>query len=56
MLPVEESVWVGKELEKRYFLELVTNFSRFGLPRWQFALTATDANRFAVSLLILMKY
>ena len=23
---------------------------RFGLPRWQFALTATDANRFALRL------
>ena len=23
---------------------------RFGLPRWQFALTATDANRFAIRL------
>jgi len=33
MLPIEESIWVGKELEKR-----------FGLTHWQFTLTATDAN------------
>ena len=31
--------WVGDELARR-----------FGLPRWQFALTATDANRFAIRL------
>jgi glutamate-1-semialdehyde aminotransferase len=34
MLPSEDSIWVGEELGRR-----------FGLPRWQFALTATDANR-----------
>jgi glutamate-1-semialdehyde 2,1-aminomutase len=39
MLPSEDSVWVGEELQKR-----------FGLPFWQFALTATDANRFAIRL------
>lgn len=39
MLPGEDSVWVGEELQKR-----------FGLPFWQFALTATDANRFAIRL------
>jgi glutamate-1-semialdehyde 2,1-aminomutase len=39
MLPSEDSIWVGEELA-----------SRFGLPRWQFALTATDANRFAIRL------
>jgi glutamate-1-semialdehyde 2,1-aminomutase len=39
MLPSEEALWVGEELRRR-----------FGLPRWQFALTATDANRFAVRL------
>jgi glutamate-1-semialdehyde 2,1-aminomutase len=39
MLPSEESLWVGEELTRR-----------FGLARWQFALTATDANRFAVRL------
>jgi len=39
MLPSEDSLWVGKELSRR-----------FGLARWQFALTATDANRFAIRL------
>jgi len=39
MLPSEDSVWVGEELQKR-----------FRLPFWQFALTATDANRFAIRL------
>jgi glutamate-1-semialdehyde 2,1-aminomutase len=39
MLPSEDAVWVGEELARR-----------FGLPRWQFALTATDANRFAIRL------
>jgi glutamate-1-semialdehyde 2,1-aminomutase len=39
MLPSEEALWVGEELTRR-----------FGLPRWQFALTATDANRFALRL------
>jgi len=39
MLPTEDSIWVGKELKRR-----------FGLPFWQFALTATDANRFAIRL------
>jgi glutamate-1-semialdehyde 2,1-aminomutase len=39
MLPSEEALWVGEELTRR-----------FGLPRWQFALTATDANRFAIRL------
>ncbi len=39
MLPSEDGVWVGEELQKR-----------FGLPCWQFALTATDANRFAIRL------
>ena len=39
MLPSEEALWVGEELTRR-----------FALPRWQFALTATDANRFAVRL------
>src|SRR4051812_31849356 len=37
MLPTEDSIWVGEELQRR-----------FGLPYWQFALTATDANRFAL--------
>ena len=39
MLPTEDSVWVGEELARR-----------FGLPYWQFCLTATDANRFAIRL------
>ena len=39
MLPSEDSLWVGEELARR-----------FGLPSWQFALTATDANRFAIRL------
>jgi glutamate-1-semialdehyde 2,1-aminomutase len=39
MLPTEDAVWVGEELARR-----------FGLPFWQFALTATDANRFAIRL------
>jgi glutamate-1-semialdehyde 2,1-aminomutase len=39
MLPSEEALWVGEELGRR-----------FGLARWQLALTATDANRFAVRL------
>jgi len=39
MLPSEDALWVGRELTRR-----------FGLARWQFALTATDANRFAIRL------
>jgi glutamate-1-semialdehyde 2,1-aminomutase len=39
MLPTEDSAWVGTELGRR-----------FGLPYWQFALTATDANRFTIRL------
>jgi len=39
MLPTEDSSWVGEELGRR-----------FGLPYWQFALTATDANRFTTRL------
>jgi glutamate-1-semialdehyde 2,1-aminomutase len=39
MLPSEDALWVGTELSRR-----------FGLVRWQFALTATDANRFAIRL------
>jgi glutamate-1-semialdehyde 2,1-aminomutase len=39
MLPSEDAVFVGEELQKR-----------FGLPYWQFALTATDANRFSIRL------
>jgi glutamate-1-semialdehyde 2,1-aminomutase len=39
MLPYEDVIWVGEELQ-----------SRFKLPYWQFALTATDANRFALRM------
>lgn len=39
MLPTEDAVWVGEELQRR-----------FGLAYWQMALTATDANRFALRL------
>ena len=39
MLPTEDALWVGEELQRR-----------FGLQYWQFALTATDANRFAIRL------
>jgi glutamate-1-semialdehyde 2,1-aminomutase len=34
MLPTEDAAWVGEELGRR-----------FGVPLWQFSLTATDANR-----------
>src|SRR3954471_20859338 len=39
MLPTEDAIWVGEELGRR-----------FGLPRWLFTLTATDANRTALRL------
>jgi len=39
MLPTEDALWVAGELSRR-----------FGVARWQFALTATDANRFSVRL------
>jgi glutamate-1-semialdehyde 2,1-aminomutase len=39
MLPSEDAAWAGEELSRR-----------FGLPQWQFTLTATDANRFALRL------
>ena len=39
MLPFEDVLEVGEELQRR-----------FGLPLWQFALTATDANRFALRM------
>lgn len=39
MLPTENAIWVGEELARR-----------FGLPYWQFALTATDANRHVLRL------
>ena len=37
MMPSTDAAWVGQELTRR-----------FGLDRWQFAMTATDANRFAL--------
>ena len=37
MLPTEDAAWVSHELARR-----------FGVPYWSFALTATDANRFAI--------
>jgi glutamate-1-semialdehyde 2,1-aminomutase len=37
MLPTEDAAWVGEELTRR-----------FGLERWLFTLTATDANRTAL--------
>ena len=39
MLPFEDAISVGEELQRR-----------FGLPLWQFTLTATDANRFALRM------
>jgi len=39
MLPGEDAIEVGEELQRR-----------FGLASWQFTLTATDANRFALRL------
>jgi len=39
MLPTKDALWVGAEMARR-----------FGLPYWQFALTATDANRFVIRL------
>ena len=39
MLPTEDVVWVGEELARR-----------FGLPYWQVAMTATDANRFTLRI------
>jgi glutamate-1-semialdehyde 2,1-aminomutase len=39
MLPTEDAAWVGEELRRR-----------FGLARWTFTLTATDANRAALRI------
>src|SRR5687767_14257294 len=39
MLPTEDAAWVGADLG-----------ARFGVPLWSFALTATDANRWALRL------
>jgi glutamate-1-semialdehyde 2,1-aminomutase len=37
MLPTEDAIWVAGELARR-----------FGLPKWTFSLTATDANRWVL--------
>jgi glutamate-1-semialdehyde 2,1-aminomutase len=39
MLPSGDAAWVGEELARR-----------FGVPYWQFALTATDANRWLLRM------
>lgn len=39
MLPTEDSLWVGKELQRR-----------FGLPYWNLATSASDANRACIRL------
>jgi len=39
MLPSPDAAWVAGELARR-----------FGLPKWQLAMTATDANRFVIRL------
>src|SRR3954469_7057361 len=39
MLPTEDATWVGEELSRR-----------FGMQLWSFALSATDANRWALRL------
>jgi glutamate-1-semialdehyde 2,1-aminomutase len=39
MLPTEDAAWVGQELTRR-----------FGVGSWQFALSASDANRWALRL------
>jgi glutamate-1-semialdehyde 2,1-aminomutase len=39
MLPTEDAAWVGEELSRR-----------FGMARWSFSLSATDANRWALRL------
>lgn len=39
MLPGEDAEWVAEELSRR-----------FGMSRWSFALSATDANRWALRL------
>jgi glutamate-1-semialdehyde aminotransferase len=39
MLPTENAIWVAEEMSRR-----------FGMARWQFCLTASDANRFVLRL------
>ena len=40
MLPTDDAEWVGSELARR-----------FGVPYWQFSLTATDANRWVLRMM-----
>jgi glutamate-1-semialdehyde 2,1-aminomutase len=40
MLPTDDAEWVGSELGRR-----------FGVPYWQFSLTATDANRWVLRMM-----
>lgn len=39
MLPSEDALWIGQELGRR-----------FGLPLWQVAMTATEANRYVIRI------
>jgi len=39
MLPSEDALWIGQELGQR-----------FGLPLWQVAMTATEANRYVIRI------
>lgn len=39
MMPSEDALWVGEEL-----------YRRFGLPFWQVAMTATEANRYVIRI------
>ena len=39
MLPTEDSLWIGRDLARR-----------FGLPFWQVAMTATEANRYVIRI------
>ena len=39
MLPTEDALWIGRELARR-----------FGLPFWQVAMTATEANRYVIRI------
>ncbi|MDT8421840.1 MAG: transaminase [Desulfuromonadales bacterium] len=39
MMPTEDALWIGQELGRR-----------FGLPLWQVAMTATEANRYVIRI------
>lgn len=39
MLPTEDSLWIGRDLARR-----------FGMPFWQVAMTATEANRYVIRI------